>query len=151
MLAVLIAVTGVTTSSTPSTATGSSTTSARQLTIYQLRTGDCLQDSDIGNLNELKDTFTEAPCTQPHAAEVFFAGNDWPRSLAYPGDTAVYDDGYARCLMALSAYDGIDGSLSALGVEPSVPDSSTWLAGDRRLVCFALVDGQARSIRGSHQ
>ena len=109
--------------------------STDQLTIYQLQTGDCLQDSGLANFNECNGPFTAVPCTQPHTAEVFFAGNAWPRSLAYPGDQAVYDDGLASCLTAFSAYDGIDSSLSAFGVVSSTPDSSTWPGGDRRLAC----------------
>ena len=127
---------------------------ADQLTIYQLQTGDCLQGSDLANFNQWNGPFTAVPCTQPHTAQVFFAGSAWPRSLAYPGDQAVYDDGYARCLTAFSAYDGIDNSLSAFVVMSSTPDSSTWPGGDRRLVCFATEYGSAvsdYSIRGSGQ
>ena len=82
----------------------SSIPSTDQLTIYQLRAGDCLQGSGqtLANFNQLNGPFTVAPCTQPHTDEVFFAGNAWPRSLAYPGDQAVYDDGLARCIMAFS-------------------------------------------------
>lgn len=129
-----------------------STPSTDQLTIYQLKTGDCLQGSDLANFNQWNGPFAAVPCTQPHTAEVFFAGNGWPRSLAYPGDQAVFDDGYARCLTAFSAYDGIDSASSAFGVMSSTPDSSTWPGGDRRVVCFATtlvpVD---YSIRGSGQ
>jgi hypothetical protein len=138
---------GSSTSSIPSTG---------QLKIYQLRAGDCLQGSrqDIINFNQGNGPFTAAHCTQPHTAEVFFAGNAWPRSPAYPGDQAVYEDGYARCLMAFSAYDGIDSSLSAFYVVSSTPDSSTWPGGDRWLVCFAAPDmlgSVDHSIRGSGQ
>jgi hypothetical protein len=126
--------------------------STDQLTIYQVRTGDCLQDSGLANFNVWNGPFTAVPCRQPHTSEVFFAGNAWPRSLAYPGDQAVYDDGLASCLTAFSAYDGIDSSLSAFGVVSSTPDSSTWPGGDRRLVCFADEWGSVDySIRGSRQ
>jgi DivIVA domain-containing protein len=129
-----------------------SSLSTDQLTIYQLQTGDCLQDSDLENLNQWNGPFTAVPCTQPHAAEVVFAGNSWPRSLAYPGDQAVYDDGYARCLTAFSAYDGIDNSSSEFGVMSSTPDSSTWPGGDRWLACFAtMLVPVDYSIRGSGQ
>jgi DivIVA domain-containing protein len=130
----------------------SSIPSTDQLTIYQLQTGDCLQGSDQGSFNEENGPFIAVPCTQPHTAEVFFAGNAWPRSLAYPGDQAIHDDGYARCNLAFSAYDGTDSSSSAFGVTSSTPDSSTWPGGDRRLVCFATTLGSVDySIRGSGQ
>ena len=130
----------------------SSTPSTDQLTIYQLQAGDCLQGSDLANFNEWNGPFTAVPCTQPHTVEVFFAGNSWPRSLAYPGDQAVYDDGYARCLTTFSAYDGVDNSASEFGVMSSTPDSSTWPSGDRWLACFATtLVSVDYSIRGSGQ
>jgi hypothetical protein len=68
--------------------TSASLSSTDQLTIYQLQTRDCLQGSGqiLINFNQWNGPFTAAPCAQPHTAEVFFAGNSWPRSLAYPGD-----------------------------------------------------------------
>jgi hypothetical protein len=89
---------------------------------------------------------------------VFFAGNAWPRPLSYPGDEAVWEEALARCVIAFDAYDGIDSSLSAFDVEPSLPDSNTWLGGDRRLVCFASpgfapagLEPVNYSIKGSRQ
>ena len=85
---------------------------------------------------------------------MFFAGNAWPRSLAYPGDQAVYDDGHALCLKAFKAYDGTDSSSSAFYVVSSTPDNGTWPGGDRQLVCFAASDTLGSvdySIKGSHQ
>jgi DivIVA domain-containing protein len=142
---------GVWTSSIPST---SSLPSTGQLTAYHLQTGDCLQDpgQPLGKSNELNGPFTAVPCTQAHTAEVVFAGNAWPPSLAYPGDQAVYDDGHALCLKAFSAYDGTDSSSSAFAVVTSTPDSSTWPGGDRRLVCFATQwESVDWSIRGSDE
>lgn len=126
----------------PSTSSISSTSSVRstgQLTVAQLRAGDCLQGSGqtLEDFSQGNGPFTGIPCTQLHTAEVFFAGNAWPRSRTYPGDQAVYDDGHARCVKAFRAYDGIDSSASAFEVVFSTPDSSTWPDGDRRLVCFA--------------
>src|SRR5262249_34339565 len=110
MAAALVVVVGLIARLDHSGSSASSIPSTDQLTIYQLRAGDCLQDSGqtLANFNQLNGPFTAALCTQPHTDEVFFAGNAWPRSLAYPGDQAVYDDGLARCIMAFSEYDGID-------------------------------------------
>jgi DivIVA domain-containing protein len=106
----------------------------------QLRTGNCLTGTNLGldTNNAWPDMFTGVPCTSPHLAEVFFAGNAWLKSLAaYPGDNAISDQGYARCLTAFSAYDGIDNSDSAYTIEYSAPYSDDWGSGDRRLVCLA--------------
>jgi DivIVA domain-containing protein len=137
----------------PGTST-SATPPADGLTVYQLQTGECLQTGDetLVNFNEGNGPFTAVPCTQPHTAEVFFAGNSWPRSLAYPGDQAIYNDGYVRCDSAFSAYDGIASWLSAFTLVPSTPDSSTWAGGDRWLACLATNYGSVDySIRGSRQ
>ena len=133
----------------------SSVPATGHLTIYQLRAGDCLQDySGVTFFNEGNGPFTAKPCTQPHAAEVFFAGNAWPRSQAYLGDASVDHGGNARCRTAFSAYDGIANSFSAFDNEPSYPDRRTWLGGDRWLVCFAFISEDLPvdySIRGSGQ
>lgn len=154
--AALVAAAGLIAGSEHSGSPASSVPSAGQLTIYQLRAGDCLPGSgqDPANFNELNGPFTAAPCTQPHTTEVIFAGNAWPRSLAYPGDQAVFDDGYVRCVMAFSAYDGIDAdsSSSVSDVVSSTPDSSTWPGGDRWLACFATTYRSVDySIKGKHQ
>jgi Septum formation len=154
MAAALVVVVGLIARLDHSGSSASSIPSTGQLTIYQLRAGDCLQDSgqDPANFNGLNGPFTAARCTQPHTAEVFFAGNAWPRSLAYPGDQFVFDDGYVRCVTAFSAYDGIDVDSSSFAVVSSTPDSSTWPGGDRRLVCFASAfESVDYSIKGKHQ
>jgi hypothetical protein len=154
--AALVMVGGIIAGLNHSRSSASSIPSTGQLTIYQLRAGNCLQDSGqtLANFNEGNGPFTAAPCTQPHTDEVFFAGNSWPRSLAYPGDQAVLDDGYAHCVMAFSAYDGIDvgSSSSVFDVVSSTPDSSTWPDGDRWLVCFATAYTSVDySVKGKHQ
>jgi hypothetical protein len=156
----LVAVTVLVWSVTTLIARLSSSASPRSSASASLRAGDCLQDpgQTLGNLIKENGPFTAAPCTQPHTAEVFFAGNAWPRSLPYPGDEAVRKEALARCGIAFNAYDGIDSSVSAFDVEPFLPNRRTWLGGDRRLVCFAspgfAVPGDEPvnySIRGSRQ
>jgi len=121
----------------------------------QFRPGDCLTGAALGLGSGRTWPYMVAavPCTDPHLAEVFFAGNAWPTSpTAYPGDNAISDQGYARCLTAFSAYDGTDNSSSAFAVVTSTPDSSTWPGGDRRLVCFATQwESVDWSIRGSDE
>jgi DivIVA domain-containing protein len=107
----------------------------------QLRTGACLTGTNLGlgGQNPWPYMFTPVPCTGPHLAEVFFAGNAWRKSLtAYPGYNAISDQGYARCLTAFSAYDGTDNSISSFTIDDIEPYSSDdWGSGDRWLVCLA--------------
>ena len=117
-----------------------STSAPPQLTVDRLQLGDCLRGSDmsLGTESTWPDLVTAVPCTQQHIAEVFFAGNAWPQSLAaYPGDDAVNNTADDRCDTAFAAYDGATSDESAFTYDSITPDSSTWPDGDRSLVCVA--------------
>jgi DivIVA domain-containing protein len=117
-----------------------STSAPPQLTVDQLHPGDCLRGSDmgLGTDSTWPDLVTAVPCTQQHIAEVFFAGNAWPQSLAaYPGDDAVNSTADDRCDTAFAAYDGVTPDESAFTYDSITPDSSTWPDGDRSLICVA--------------
>lgn len=117
------------------------------LSVGQLQTGDCLAGSNmgLGNDSPWPSKVTQVACTQWHEAEVFFVGNIWPQSLAYPGDSAVDSQSNAQCNAAFDAYDGVDDSANTgSSLSPSefsyteiVPDSYSWSEGDRSLVCVA--------------
>jgi DivIVA domain-containing protein len=147
-------------SSARSEASTLSTSAPPQLTVDQLQPGDCLRGSDmgLGADSTWPDLVTAVPCTQQHIAEVFFAGNAWPQSLAaYPGDDAVNNTADDRCGTAFAAYDGATPDESAFTYDSITADSSTWPDGDRSLVCVAYKstsqypDGAAvsYSIKGS--
>jgi hypothetical protein len=117
----------------------------------QFRPGDCLTglgfslDSD----SALPYMVAAVPCTDPHLAEVFFAGNAWPTSrTAYPGVNAIADQGWARCLSAFSGYVGTDNSGSAFSIYYIIPYSDNWASGNRWLVCMAY-DPYRQDPRGS--
>jgi hypothetical protein len=137
--------------------------SSRQLSYTQLSAGDCLVGSNLALANENTPwpaEVTAVPCTHRHLAEIFFAGNVWSQSLAYPGYNTIADQGYARCLSAFRAYDGIAQPASAFAISYTAPDAATWPAGDRQVACAAYqVDPVAAggvlpvnySIKGSHR
>ena len=117
----------------------------------QFRPGDCLTGAALGLGSGRTWPYMVAavPCTDPHLAEVFFAGNAWPTSpTAYPGDNAISDQGYARCLTAFSAYDGTGTSASAFSIYYITPYSDNWASGNRWLVCLAY-DPSRQDPRGS--
>ena len=123
-----------------STRSEASTSVPSQLTVDQLQPGDCLRGSDmgLGTDSTWPDLVTAVPCTQQHIAEVFFAGNAWPQSLAaYPGDDAVNNTVHDLCDTAFAAYDGATSDESAFNNDPIAPDSSAWADGDRSVVCVA--------------
>jgi len=122
----------------------------------QLRPGDCLTGSNLGlGSGNSWPWPTAVPCTGQHLAEVFFSRNAWPQSLAaYPGDNAISDQGWARCLTAFRAYDGIDNSISEFTIDYIAPyGTSDWASGDRQVVCMAYRPGipVTYSIKGSNK
>ena len=130
----------------------SSAPPAGQLTRDQLQPGDCLKVADINTINQWPGVFTAVPCAQPHTGEVFFAGNIWLQSLAYPGDQPVNDQAEARCDRAFTAYAGIPGDQSAYTYAWDMPDDGSWAIGDRSVQCIAYDPGGASmnvSIKGS--
>lgn len=129
----------------------------RQLTVDQLRPGDCLTGSNmgLGNSNPWPYQVTAVPCTQPHLAEVFFAGNVWPQSLTtYPGNDAINNDADDRCFLAFTVYDGLPPSESSFTYFAFVPGGgSDWASGDRRVVCVTYWPNTpvSYSINGSRR
>jgi hypothetical protein len=134
-----------------------STPLTRQLREDQLRSGDCLQASKLvlgnGTFFGWPHLVTAVPCTQQHQAEVFFAGNAWPQSRAFPGKNAIANRGVARCRSAFRAYDGIVPSASFFMIDYIIPDSVAWASGNRRVVCVAYEPWApvTFSIKGSHR
>jgi hypothetical protein len=142
--------------------TSSSTPSTLQLTEDQLQPGDCLKGSNLGlgTSSPWPDYVMAASCTQEHIAEVFYAGNAWPQSQAYPGDNAIYSQADDRCKTAFTAYDGITSDNSVFTYDSVNPyGGDDWASGDRWLVCVAYeptfrYPGGAPmdySIKGSHR
>jgi hypothetical protein len=127
----------------------------RHLTEDQLRPGDCLIGSDLrlGSGSAWPYTVTAVPCTQRHLAEIIFAGNLWPASLAtYPGDNAVTNTVDSRCQSKLTAYAGESKWwLTYDSVAPS--GGSDWDSGDRLVVCMAYEAGYSlfHSVKSTHR
>jgi Septum formation len=140
-----------------STSTPSSTPSTGELREDQLRSGDCLQGSNLvlgsGNFFAWPHLVTAVPCAQQHLAEVFFAGNAWPRSRAFPGENVIANQGLARCRSAFRAYDGIVPSASAFTIDYITPDSAAWASSNRRVICVAYQPWApvTFSIKSSHR
>ena len=148
------------TAATPTAATPTASASAAtQLTWDELGPGDCLAGSDmgLGNSKPWPDLVTRVACTQRHEAEVFFAGNIWPLSLAYPGKSAIDNHAWTRCNTTFTGYDGIAAAFEGNDTPNSAftftdianDDSSDWAAGTRRLVCVAYKPNFADTASGA--
>jgi Septum formation len=94
------------------------------------------------------------PCTEQHVAEVFFAGNVWPQSLAYPGDNEVSRQANDRCDTALDAYAGRPDHLVTFTDRATYPGNTVWSSGDRLVLCVAYkasFQSVDYSIKGSNR
>jgi hypothetical protein len=150
LLLALIAVIGVwVATSRPAAFTPTASASApTQLSWYDLAPGDCLAGSNmsLGNTTTpWPDYVTQVDCTKPHEAEVFFAGDLWPSSAAYPGKSTIDNETWSRCNTTFTKYDGIDASFEGNDPPSSAftftdiadDDSAGWTSGEHRLVCVA--------------
>lgn len=138
-LAVLTTVTVVSTLANSPAPSGSSP-STSQPSADELRAGDCLKgsDLDLGHSTPWPDHVTVVPCTHEHIAEVFFAGNSWPQSQAYPGKNAIDTQAEGRCNVAFTTYDGTTWDNSAFSYDFVIPGSGDdWASGDRWIACVA--------------
>ena len=136
----------------PKASANSAKASASRLSYGQLRPGDCVQVPNINTISAWPNFFTVVPCAQQHTGEVFYAGDIWPQSIAYPGDSATDKQADARCGRAYTGYDGISADQSAFTYEWDLPDSTSWLSGDRSVQCIAYDPSGApmdSSIKGS--
>jgi len=131
-----------------------------QRSLGQLRPGDCITGSNLG-LDTDSDwpLMTAVPCTSQHLGEVFFAGNAWPQSMAYPGENQVSNQADARCDAEFVKY-GTANSASAFTYKTFIPiPADDWASGDRWLVCVAYESTPQHpggapvdySIKGSQQ
>jgi uncharacterized membrane protein YhaH (DUF805 family) len=142
------------TASSPPTPSSSPMASASQLTYDQIRPGDCLQVPNINTITTWPYFFTVVSCAGPHTGEVFFNGDIWPQSLAYPGDNPVGNQADARCVRAFTAYDGSSPDQSAFNYSYIIPDSTSWSSGDRSVQCIAYDPGGASidyPVKGSNR
>jgi DivIVA domain-containing protein len=128
----------------------------------ELQAGYCLTGSDLalGANGYWPDEMMVIPCTQRHLGEVFYAGNAWPQSQAYPGNNRLDSQAEDRCDKAFAAYDGTTYDNSVFTYDYMDPDGDDdWISGDRWLACVAY-DSTSQypngepldySIKGSNQ
>jgi hypothetical protein len=153
--------TGPTPARTHAAVAGTPAVQVQELTVDQLQAGDCLRGALGLNTSSPWPELVEAvPCTREHIAEVFYSGNYWPDSKAFPGNAAINNQAMTRCYKAFQAYDGIMSPASLYSFDYVAPDGrQDWNTGDRQVMCVAYQPTSLhpggepfhRSIKGSHQ
>ena len=131
----------------PTTPRATPTPTLGELTLSQLRVGDCLTGANmkLNTTDPWPDLTLAVPCNQPHTAEVFFVDNKfWRQNSPFPGNSTISKDGNAACNNAFRAYVGVAYSKSIYTWTNIIPDASTWPTGDRALHCVAYYSAPQR-------
>lgn len=120
-------------------------TSAGELSVFDLRSGDCLiLDETLEPTNE---TLPVVPCEDEHQAEVY-ALVDVDDIDAYPGERELANRAEHECIREFPDYVGVDLVDSELFYTYMIPSIRSWQDDDdRTVVCIAMAAG--RPLEGS--
>lgn len=119
----------------------------------ELAVGACVNDHLVEDGERLRHVLTVRSCSEPHDAEVFAvytiqAGPEVP----FPGDRAMERQARNGCLGGFGPYVGHDYTTSELSIAVLRPVESTWVRGDRTVVCAAYdpdLEPLTTTVRGS--
>mgnify|MGYP001247386601 CR=1 FL=1 len=120
-----------------------------------LQLGDCYIESLAGTNDQLIHETTVVGCRAPHDAEVFVR-DEYPDDAtgAFPGEREVERRALRVCLVEFATFVGRSYATSSLRVTVLRPAASSWVAGDRALVCSIYDPALAPlvgSVRGSQR
>ena len=119
--------------------------SARQVSVFELRTGDCFDDPT--DLTQVVETVPVVDCSQPHDNEIYFSF-DLPDG-DFPGEMAVGETADERCFEEFEPFVGIDYFDSELDFFTITPTSGSWAErGDRTVYC-AIYNMDLSKLEGS--
>lgn len=111
--------------------------------VFALQVGDCFDDpSEFGEIASVD----AVPCAQPHDNEIYHMF-DLPDGV-FPGDVAIDEAAFDRCLPAFESYVGTTYESSSLDISYLSPTLDSWDAGDREIACL-LYDLNLQKLTGS--
>lgn len=131
----------------PRSTSGAATETAKA-DAFKIRVGDCLAEPT----GEKVENVTIVPCSSPHYLEAFAASNI--PDAKFPGEQALIDKATEACKPKFKEFAGVDIDSSVLGMTFFYPTTSSWMLGDREIVCLATGAGEAEvtgSLKGSKQ
>ncbi len=119
------------------------------VSLHDLEVGDCFDDPTLGDRNArvAPQEVPVVPCARQHDAEVFHVVQ--VTADEFPGTKAI-DRQALKCLPAFKEYVGIPFADSRLHATTYHPTRSSWLLGDRQIVCVAH-EPRLEPIEGSIQ
>lgn len=110
---------------------GGALTTAGNVAVDDLRTGDCFNSADAGEISEVHGV----PCGEPHEYEVFAVGDYGAENAAFPSDAEMELAFGAVCEPAFEPYVGTPYATSAIFGSMITPSEGSWSDGDRQFVC----------------
>jgi len=123
-------------------------TSPRQVPIYQLRPGDCVDSPPAANVTVRY--LPVVPCGQPHDQEVIATRDLGPGP--WPGDAAVKARSNNGCALEFAIYVGVAPSYSRYNLGWYGVHQDAWEGGDRSIQCM-VSDSRGKTtgtLRGAH-
>lgn len=116
-------------------------TEGGELSVFQIRVGDCFNAGDDDTL----ETVDAVPCAEPHEFEAY-AKFELPNG-EYPGPEALQSQVEAGCVAPFASYVGVAYQSSSLYYFAIQPSADTWEdQDDREVLCSVTTeDGSART------
>ncbi len=126
---------------------------AGDLSVYELRTGDCFNGGqrvaeEVGKERTVSQV-TAVPCDQSHDNEVFAVfSHPAAKDAAFPGEEAVNKVAQDGCLERFEGYVGRPYAGSDLQVAVIAPGEKSWKEEhDRAIACIVYGDGPLKGSR----
>lgn len=107
-------------------------TSAQDVAVVDLMTGDCFNDPDADQVGDIQ-VVEVVPCEQPHDTEIYHSFTLTEGSR--PDDTALEELAAGQCFPAFDAFVGIQFEISELDLFLLTPSADEWNRGHRTLHC----------------
>jgi hypothetical protein len=126
-----------------------SLSSAGNVTVQDLRVGDCFNAGEFSEGEGEVSDVDGVPCTEPHAFEVFEVA-DYNGST-YPATQAQFEAAFdAVCVGPFESYVGMPYADSALWASAITPTQDGWNGGDHEFICHLHNQDQS-PITGSQR
>ena len=113
---------------------------------FQVRVGDCFDDSFAGEGEFEVSDVPGVPCSEPHDNEAFAVFD--LRVESFPEGDAMGELAYESCMAHFEAFVGRDYKTSTLEITTMYPSPESWEQNDREVIC-AVYDVDANKLIGS--
>jgi hypothetical protein len=107
-----------------------SVTGGGQLSVIDLRVGDCFNAGDEAEISDVD----AVPCGEPHRYEAYVVTDH--AAGTYPTQSEWETVFVSRCVEAFEPYVGSAYETSAIYASMMWPTEDGWAAGDREIVCY---------------